>query len=82
MITTALNALKQTQQLCSSISTGAYDEGELEALLSESADSQASRICDTQTLTPELMDQILAGDLASSNPNSVRGKNFLWDDSF
>lgn len=73
MITTTFNALKQTQYLGASVSTGAYDDGELEALLNEPADSRLSRIRGTQTLSPELMAQILAGQFASLKPNGGEG---------
>ena len=76
MITTTLNALRQTQHLGASVSTGAYDDGELETLLNEPADSRLSRVRGTQPLSQELMAQILAGEFASSNPNGGGGKFF------
>jgi len=76
MITTTLNALKQTKHLGGSVSTGVYDDGELEALLGESDDFLASRSHRTRTLSPELMAQILAGEFASPNSDREGGKFF------
>lgn len=69
MITTTLNRMRQTRHLGGSVSTGAYDDGELEALFNEQADFLPNRVCGTQIFSPELMAQILAGEFAPSNPN-------------
>ena len=65
MITTTLNAIRQTRHLGGSISTEAYDEGELEALFSESADLGGSQVRETQTLSPERVTQVWEDEFAS-----------------
>lgn len=66
MITTTLNVTNQTRRLGSRISTGVYDDGELETLLSETADSVPAQGREAQTLSSELLARILAGEFASS----------------
>lgn len=66
MITQTLNELHQTRHLGSSISTGIYDDGELDALLAEATECAPNRGCETQALSPELLAQILAGGFDSS----------------
>lgn len=70
MITTTLKAMNQTRHLGNSVSTGAYDDGELAALLGEFPNSASNRGCGNQTLSLELMAQILAGGFISSNANA------------
>lgn len=74
MITTTLNAIRQTRLLSSL--THAFDAGESDALAAEAVcDGQ----CDgrfTQRLSPEMLAQILAGG-SSSKPDGGRdGKNY------
>ncbi len=74
MITTILNPLRQTRHLNSS--TRAYDTGELDALLDETAIDQRRDVHGTQLLSSEMLAQILAGDFASTRSDGVRdGRN-------
>lgn len=67
MITTTLNALSQARRLGNSVSTGVYDDGELEALLVESTNDAMCEVRNTQFLSPEILAQILAGGFRASN---------------
>jgi hypothetical protein len=58
MITTTLNATRQTRLL--SCSTHAYDAGELEALIAAEIDGERRDLRGTQPLSPELLARILA----------------------
>lgn len=66
MITTTLNALKQTRHLGGSISTGIYDDGELEGLLSKTVSEVPREERGTQFLSPGLLSQLLSGEFIAS----------------
>ncbi|MGH9803519.1 MAG: hypothetical protein ACRD82_24425 [Blastocatellia bacterium] len=74
MITTTLNVLHQTRHLGGSVPTGVYDDGEMDALLNGTADCSPSQIRGTQTLSPELLAQILAGEFIQSANGGRDGK--------
>lgn len=79
MKTTMLNTLHQTGRLGGAVSTGVYDDGELDALFGQTADCTPNRERETQALSPELLAQILAGGFDASNArvgNDGTGSNF------
>jgi hypothetical protein len=71
MITTTLNALHQTTRLGGSTSTGVYDDGELEGLLSKAATEAPREDRGTQFLSPDMLAQILAGETIAPNVRSA-----------
>lgn len=71
MITTTLKAFQQTRHLGGSISTGVYDDGELEALLVESVNETTRNFRGTQFLSPEMLARVLASETISPNVRSA-----------
>ncbi len=61
MVTTTLGVFKQTRHLGGSISTGVYDDGELESLLVAPGEEAKGEARGKQLLSPDLLAQILAG---------------------
>lgn len=59
MVTTTLNAMRQTRHLSSS--THAYDDGELDMLLAEAPLELQREVGGRQFLSPEILAQILSG---------------------
>ena len=71
MITTTLNAIRQTRLL--SCSTHAYDAGEFEALIAETTGDGQRDVRRTQLLSPEMLAQILAA--GTTEPDGGRNGN-------
>lgn len=71
MITATLSVMNQTRRLGNSVSTGVYDDGELEALLVESTNEAIGGVRGTQFLSPEMLARILAGEAISPNVRSA-----------
>ncbi|MGE0886592.1 MAG: hypothetical protein AB7P14_23890 [Blastocatellales bacterium] len=66
MITTILNQSGQTRRIGNSISTHAYDTGELDTMLCDADRGRNHDAPGTQLLSPELLGRIMAGGFVQS----------------
>lgn len=66
MITTILNPSGQTRRIGNSISTHAYDTGELDTMLCDADNGTNHDARGTQLLSPELLGRIMAGGVVQS----------------